>query len=97
MGPALHLTAQPSVTNFCRPFRPGARWTVNQELKPLGAESLSPFLLRHPELRRTGRDKIRFDESCAVLSLSLPLVQHFERGSGAILFQGKLRRSVGTL
>jgi hypothetical protein len=28
--------------------------------------------------------------------LFLPLVQHFERGSGAMLIQGELRRSVGT-
>ena len=45
-----------SSTNFCRPCGAGPYCQYVLGLKPQ-ALSYSPFLLRHPELRRTGRDK----------------------------------------
>ena len=45
-----------SSTNFCRPFGTGPYCQCVLGLKPQ-AQFYSPFLLRHPELRRTGRDK----------------------------------------
>ena len=44
------------LNEFLPPLQPGPYCQCVLGLKPQ-AQSYSPFLLRHPELRRTGRDK----------------------------------------
>jgi hypothetical protein len=43
--------------DFDAPGEGEPSWPLTRGLKPR-AQSLSPFLLRHPALRRTGRDKV---------------------------------------